>query len=290
MNNDKLLFDKIVSWATIIGGVCTALGISIYGGKSLLNNKEDNNSAINFEDNEFGDQSPVFTGDGDNSVIYNNYNTDTGTIIVPIPETDYIEPLTEFPFSFNRNMIFSDAYNITIPDSAFEGEGGHVELVAPIDIEKREYQFDKVPLNDDIHGFIVNDIYYCNDSPPQFEIDDKYCLTDSHNEIDLSDFNYYNFGDYWLCLHRVDVCFIGSDDFSPDLQGADIILKEKKSQKPVIIDNNYTGDYVTFYCSTGEYTFEIRKNNIFYIQDITINKNIEKRILVISENNFKRLQ
>lgn len=254
-------------------------------------------SSYNFDDEEVqpnisGYQSQIITGNN-NEVVqynYNHYNSGSDTIIVPIPETDSIEPLTEFPFSVNRNMIFSETQNITIPESAYEGESGTFTLSIPVNIQKREYQSDKVPLNDDIHGFIVNDIYYCNDDPPQFDIDDEYCLTDTRNEIDLHNFNYYDFGDYWLCLHRVDVCFIGSDNFSPDLEGADIILREKKSQKAVIVENNYSGDYVTFECSTGDYVIEIRKNNIAYVQDISVKENIEKRILVISKKDYKRLQ
>lgn len=251
-----------------------------------------NSNDENIQPDIFGYQSQIITGDN-NEVVqynYNNYNSDSETIVVPIPETDLVEPLTEFPFSVNRNMIFSDTQDIIIPESAYEGESGTFTLSIPINIQKREYQCDKVPLNDDIHGFIVNDIYYCNDNPPQFEIDDEYCLTDTRNEIDLHNFNYYDFGDYWLCLHRVDVCFIGSDNFSPDIKGADIVLKEKKSQKAVIVENNYSGDYVTFECSTGDYVIEIRKNNIAYVQDLYVSENIEKRILVISKKDYKRLQ
>lgn len=282
----KYIIFTIGIWVLVLIIVSFTYSITKYNNNEII----DSESHVAERTIESGDQSPIFTGGGDNKVVYNNYNMDSETVTVPIEETELVEPLGEFPFSFNSYMIFSDTQDITIPDSAFEGESGSFTVSIPVDIQNREYRSDKVPLNDDIHGFIVNDIYYCNDNPPEFDIDDEYCITDTRNEIDLHSFNYYNFGDYWLCLHRVDISFIGSDNFSPDIEGATIVLKEKKSQKSTIIENNYTGDYVTFKCSTGDYTIEIRKNNIAYVQDLHIDQNIEKRILVISKKDYRRLQ
>lgn len=52
---------------------------------------------------------------------------------------------------------------------------------------------------------------------------------------------------------------MGTDQFSLEINVACIILREKRSQRPVIIENNYSGEYITFECSTGEYIVEIQK-------------------------------
>lgn len=38
-----------------------------------------------------------------------------------------------------------------------------------------------------------------------------------------------------------------------------VLYKRKRSQRPVIIENNYSGEYITFEGSTGEYIVEIQK-------------------------------
>lgn len=79
---------------------------------------------------------------------------------------------------------------------------------------------------------------------------------------------------------------MGTDQFSLEINVACIILREKRSQRPVIIENNYSGEYITFECSTGEYIVEIHKNDIVYTRELSISEHIDKTILVISEHDF----
>lgn len=76
--DNKPWYEKIYIWIGIVAGIFGILGISIFGGKSLLNNKEDSNSTIKFEDNEIetGDQSPIIVGNN-NTINYGNTEQDT---------------------------------------------------------------------------------------------------------------------------------------------------------------------------------------------------------------------
>jgi len=174
-----------------------------------------------------------------------------------------IEPLKEFPFSIEYDITFPETQVLEVPVLQDAGE-----YTVTLPIELYEYQHDKVPINEDIHGFIVNDTYYCNDD---------------NSETSIAEFNYYNFADYWLVLHTVEVSFKGSGDFTPDFNGATIMLREKESQKAVIIEDSYLANsFVTFQCSTGQYILEIHKNGIAYTSNITIAEN-EKAFIGIAE-------
>ncbi len=76
--DNKPWYEKIYIWIGIVAGVFAILGISIFGGKSLLDNKDANDSAANFKNNEIntGNQSPVINGNN-NTINYGNYNQDS---------------------------------------------------------------------------------------------------------------------------------------------------------------------------------------------------------------------
>ena len=65
--DNKPWYEKIYIWIGIVAGVFAILGISIFGGKSLLENKDANDSTANFEGNDIntGNQSPVINGNND---------------------------------------------------------------------------------------------------------------------------------------------------------------------------------------------------------------------------------
>lgn len=77
--DNKPWYEKIYIWIGIVAGVFAILGISIFGGKSLLENKDANDSTANFEGNDIntGNQSPVINGDGDITINYGNANQDS---------------------------------------------------------------------------------------------------------------------------------------------------------------------------------------------------------------------
>lgn len=155
----------------------------------------------------------------------------------------------DFPFSTE----YSEAQVLNIPILK-ESE----EYVVNLPIEFHKYQCNKVPINEDIHGFIVNETYYCNE-------DDS--------ETSIAKYNYYDLADYWLVLHTVEISFRVHGDFIPDFSGATIMLREKKSQKAVILENSYSADtFVTFRCSTGQYIVEIYKNGIVYASNIFVDE------------------
>lgn len=169
------------------------------------------------------------------------------------------EELQEFPFSTE----FSEMHVLKIP-VLDESE----EYTVDIPVEIHEYRSDKVPLNEDIHGFIVNDTYYCNE-------DDS--------ETSIVKYNYYNLEDCWLTLHTVEVNFTGREDFEPHLNGTTIMLREKRSQKAVILEDSYQEDVpVIFECSTGEYVLEIYKGRMIYTSSIFIDKS-DKMMIGIGE-------
>lgn len=87
-NKPNTLFNKIGTLATIVGAAATVLGVSIFGGKSLFNNSETDDSKINLENNEIeiGDQSPIIIGDnntinydGTKDIDQNNQSNRTST-------------------------------------------------------------------------------------------------------------------------------------------------------------------------------------------------------------------
>lgn len=165
----------------------------------------------------------------------------------------------EFPFAAK----FSESQVLRIP-VLNESE----EYTVDIPIEIREYRPDKVPINEDLHGFIVNDTYYCNDD---------------NSETSMVTYNYYKLSNYWLVLHTMEIRVTGKGGFTPDFTGATIMLREKKSQKAVILENSYQESLpIIFQCSTGEYILEIYKDRMIYTSGIFIDAS-DKVLVEIGE-------
>ncbi len=165
----------------------------------------------------------------------------------------------EFPFAAK----FSESQVLRIP-MLNESE----EYTVDIPIEIREYRPDKVPINEDIRGFIVNDTYYCNDD---------------NSETSMVTYNYYKLSNYWLVLHTMEIRVTGKGGFTPDFTGATIMLREKKSQKAVILENSYQESLpIIFQCSTGEYILEIYKDRMIYTSGIFIDTS-DKVLVEIGE-------
>lgn len=165
----------------------------------------------------------------------------------------------EFPFAAK----FSESQVLRIP-MLNESE----EYTVDIPIEIREYRPDKVPINEDIRGFIVNDTYYCNDD---------------NSETSMVTYNYYKLSNYWLVLHTMEIRVTGKGGFTPDFTGATIMLREKKSQKAVILENSYQESLpIIFQCSTGEYILEIYKDRMIYTSGIFIDAS-DKVLVEIGE-------
>lgn len=183
-------------------------------------------------------------------------------------EDRIIEPLKEFPFRIEYNVIFPEAKEIKIPTPE---ESGTYSMEISLDLRAEEYQSEKVPINSEIHGFVVNNLYYCSD-------DDSV--------TDVSIYNYYNFADYWFYLHTIDISFTDYDGFKPDLNGATIVLQEKETQKKIVLQDNYLeGQFVKFQCSTGRYIIEVQKGGIAYTHNINITEN-ERTFLALSQDNY----
>jgi len=104
MKNKKPLYEKIYIWIGIIAGIFAILGISVFGDTSLLNNKNESGTISNFENNEISDQSPIFTGNGDNKVIYNNYYIDSLSGSIASSESNISETETKPQFNFGQTM------------------------------------------------------------------------------------------------------------------------------------------------------------------------------------------
>lgn len=183
-------------------------------------------------------------------------------------EDEIIEPLEEFPFRIEYNVIFPEAKEIKLPTPE---ESGTYSIEIPLDLRAEEYQSKKVPINSEIHGFVVNNLYYCSDD---------------NSVTDVSGYNYYKFADYWFYLHTIDLSFTDYDDFKPDLNGATIVLQEKETQKKIVLQDNYLdGQFVQFQCSTGQYIIEIQKGGIAYTHNLNISKN-EKMFLALSPEDY----
>lgn len=183
-------------------------------------------------------------------------------------EDNIIEPLKEFPFRIEYNVIFPETKQIRIPTPE---EPGTYSMEIPLDLRAEEYQSEKVPINSDIHGFVVNNLYYCSD-------DDSV--------TDISEYNYYKFADYWFYLHTVDISFTDYDDFAPDLNGAIIVLQEKETQKKIVLQENYLkGQFIQFQCSTGQYIIEVQKGEISYTHNLNLSKS-EKMFLALSVEDY----
>lgn len=196
---------------------------------------------------------------------------DTKTNDVSLPdkeENEGTEPLKEFPFRIEYEVRYPEAKEINFPTPE---ESGTYSLVIPLDLRGDDYKSEKVPQNADIHGFIVNDLYYCSDD---------------NSVTDVSAYNYYKFADYWLYLHTIDLSFTEYDGFDPDFNGATIVLQEKESQKKIVLSTNYLdGQFVQFKCSTGQYIIEVQKGGIAYTGNLNISKN-EKQFLALSPDDY----
>ena len=183
-------------------------------------------------------------------------------------ENEMIVPLKEFPFRVEQNVIYPETKVIKVPTPE---ESGAYSVEIPLDLRAEEYQSEKVPINADIHGFVVNNLYYCSD-------DDSV--------TDISEYNYYKFADYWLYLHTINLSFMDFDGFELMFNGATIVLQEKETQKRIVLQEDYlNGDFVQFKCSTGQYIIEIQKEGIAYTANLNISKN-EKTFLAISPDDY----
>ncbi|HJB92045.1 MAG TPA: hypothetical protein H9763_11360 [Candidatus Eisenbergiella merdigallinarum] len=128
-------------------------------------------------------------------------------------EDESVEPLQEFPFYIEFDIAYSEAKEIKIPTPE---EQGTYSIEIPLDLRAEKYESEKVPVNSDIHGFVVNNLYYS---------------VDDDSVTDVSGYNYYRFADYWFYLHTVDISFTDYDGFTPDLNGATIVLQEAETKK-----------------------------------------------------------
>ena len=74
--NNKPLYEKIGIFIGIIAGICTILGISVFGGKELFKDTKTADTTVILENNEINtdNQSPVVIG---NNNTFNYENTDS---------------------------------------------------------------------------------------------------------------------------------------------------------------------------------------------------------------------
>lgn len=187
---------------------------------------------------------------------FSNYLNDVSQTIYP------------FPFRVEYNVIYPETKVIKVPTPE---ESGTYSIEFPLDLRAEEYQSDKVPANTDIHGFVVNNLYYCSDD---------------NSVTDISGYNYYIFADYWLYLHTIDISFMDFDGFDLMFNGATIVLREKETQKRIVLQDDYLdGQFVQFKCSTGQYIIEVQKGGISYTQNLNINKS-EKLFLAFSADEY----
>lgn len=177
-------------------------------------------------------------------------------------------PLEEFPFYTEYNIIYPEAKEIKLPTPE---ESGTYSMDILLDLRAEEYKSEKVPINSDIHGFVVDNLYYCSD-------DDSV--------TDVSGYNYYKFADYWFYLHTIDISFTEFDDFVPSLNGAKIVLQEIETKKRIVLQEDYLdGQFVQFRCSTGQYIIEVQKGGIAYTRYLNID-DMEKTFLALSKDDY----
>lgn len=75
MKDNKPRYEKIGIWIGIVAGICAILGISVFGDSPIFRNHEADDTSVNFENNEIGDQSTVIIGDG-NTINYGSADSE----------------------------------------------------------------------------------------------------------------------------------------------------------------------------------------------------------------------
>lgn len=75
MKDNKPWYEKVGIWIGIVAGICAILGISVLGSKSIFKDNKADDTSINFENNEIGDQSTVIIGDG-NTINYGSADSE----------------------------------------------------------------------------------------------------------------------------------------------------------------------------------------------------------------------
>ena len=106
LNKKKYVICTIGIWVLVAIIVSVIYILPIWN-----NNYIEDKSKYVLDDSEvkIGDQSPVFTGDGDNKVIYNNYYTDTISKSALSPENEILE--NESTIQLNFGLAMQDIYN-----------------------------------------------------------------------------------------------------------------------------------------------------------------------------------
>lgn len=91
MKDNKSWYEKIGIWVGIVAGICAILGFSVLGGKSIFKGNKADDTSINFENNEIGDQSTVIIGDG-NTIHYGDADSEnienSQSDNLPVADTD----------------------------------------------------------------------------------------------------------------------------------------------------------------------------------------------------------
>lgn len=123
MKDNKPLYEKIYIWIGIVAGICAILGISAFGGLSLLDNSETHDIAINLESNETDDQSPIIQG-GSNNITYNNYYANILSEPTTSIETKTSDIETEAQFTLGQTSQnnFNKEENNNVQEMYFDDE------------------------------------------------------------------------------------------------------------------------------------------------------------------------
>ena len=108
--NKKSGYEKAGIWISIIASICAILGISVFGGKSLMGNNETDNTSVNIENGEIimGEQSAIVFGDN-NTFNYGHVETDDTTIDesneLPIYESDGFSVVASYDMNTVQNSL-----------------------------------------------------------------------------------------------------------------------------------------------------------------------------------------
>lgn len=123
MKDNKPLYEKIYIWIGIVAGICAILGISAFGGLSLLDNSDAHDVTINLESNETDDQSPIIQGDS-NNITYNNYYSNVLSEPATSIETETSDIETEAQFIFGQTSQnnFNNEENNNTQEMYFDDE------------------------------------------------------------------------------------------------------------------------------------------------------------------------
>lgn len=114
MDSKKKWHEKVGIWVGIIAGVCTILGINLFGNNSSGKNNESYNAEINYKDNKIGDDNPDIIGDNNiiNYVSFQNINSNN--VIV---ENQY--NLTPYIVEMPSEEFIAEPYDIDKLENAF---------------------------------------------------------------------------------------------------------------------------------------------------------------------------